>query len=589
MSLHLFLIIFYSCVYPPISGHGDVAPADFRTLSHAEESVFLLEHLHELSLRRYRPRAGQPTALVRQLLDLFGRLADACITPERYVAWAQRNWDAVAARCAPSEVADFVRMNAGGAAFDRDDDTDSDSDVLAFLKRLKVAVDNGKKKEKEMEMQARGAQSVAADSHVHANGSTNANGSSALPLSASPFDPLPLPPVASVSSSSSSFASDSDSIDSAADSAAAARSADTCATVTSTSGTGTGTGGDDNLDFESLEEAASQLELAHAFQTYQRIKDRESVMNFDDQIANATRLLRQCPRRVASVAPMSHVMVDEFQVRTCCEYSCLSFFGGGFVMKQQYFSLVLFCRPRLASHCRVNPPDSRSHSLSLSLSSPTHSFTRRTSTPRCSNSPLRCAPRTTTPTSSQSATPISPSLPFAARVRRTLNASCANSRRPKCTAARSVTGRRRVCACDAFGGADVCLVMISISSLVTSAISVQHCDSFFISRMHSCRSVFCSDFGRGAPSHSAQLAIGAVHSISRQIGRRQDKGQGRVTAALAARVRVRRRRIERALVGARRAECGALPTAATAQQQRQCGRVSFVRFRVVACERHGSQ
>jgi hypothetical protein len=297
--------------------HG--VPADFRTLSHAEESVFLLEHLHELSLRRYRPRAGQPTALVRQLLDLFGRLADACIAPERYVEWAQRNWDAVAARCAPNEVADFVRMHAGDAACDRDDDTDSDSDVLAFLKRLKVAVDNGKKKEKEKEMEAR----VAADSHVRANESTNANGSAAPPLPASPFEPLPLPPVASVSSSSSSIASDS--LPKAADAAAdtAATAAATSATDTGTSGTGSGD--DDHLDFESLEEAASQLELARAFQTYQRIKDRESVMNFDDQIANATRLLRQCPRRVASVAPMSHVMVDEFQVRTYeCVYSFLS-------------------------------------------------------------------------------------------------------------------------------------------------------------------------------------------------------------------------------------------------------------------------
>ena len=265
-------------------------PADFRTLSQAEESVFLLEHLHELSLRRYRPRAGQPTALVRQLLDLFGRLADACIAPERYVAWAQRNWDAVVAQSAPGEVAAFARLHADGVSLDCDNDTDKGIKDTASV--------------------------VASESNMRA-----VNGSAAPPhsppLPASPFESLPIPPVASFSSLASDSAPES--ANPAADTATAAAATEQIPDVAAADSSANSTSsnaGDGNLDLESLEEAASQLELARAFQKYQRIKDRESVMNFDDQIANATRLLRECPRRVASVAPMSHVMVDEFQVCT---------------------------------------------------------------------------------------------------------------------------------------------------------------------------------------------------------------------------------------------------------------------------------
>jgi hypothetical protein len=89
---------------------------DFRILSRAEEAVFLMHRLSQLRLEkyvsmdfpnfspifllrcsctlfariltRYKPLSGQPTALVRQMLDLFSRLRAAGITAEQYVAWA---------------------------------------------------------------------------------------------------------------------------------------------------------------------------------------------------------------------------------------------------------------------------------------------------------------------------------------------------------------------------------------------------------------------------------------------------------------------------------------------------------------------
>jgi superfamily I DNA/RNA helicase/CRISPR/Cas system-associated exonuclease Cas4 (RecB family) len=53
--------------------------------------------------------------------------------------------------------------------------------------------------------------------------------------------------------------------------------------------------------------------MARAFVDYQRMKEIENVMNFDDQIFYATRLLRECPRMVASAFPIRYLMVDEYQ------------------------------------------------------------------------------------------------------------------------------------------------------------------------------------------------------------------------------------------------------------------------------------
>jgi DNA helicase-2/ATP-dependent DNA helicase PcrA len=63
---------------------------DFQTVSRAEESVYLLHHLDKLELSRYAPHNGQPTALVKQLLDLFSRLRAAGVTVEKYTEWVTR-------------------------------------------------------------------------------------------------------------------------------------------------------------------------------------------------------------------------------------------------------------------------------------------------------------------------------------------------------------------------------------------------------------------------------------------------------------------------------------------------------------------
>ena len=62
---------------------------DFVTLSRAEEAVFLLHRLDALPLRQYAPLNGKPTALIRQMLDLFSRLRSANVTAEAYLSWAQ--------------------------------------------------------------------------------------------------------------------------------------------------------------------------------------------------------------------------------------------------------------------------------------------------------------------------------------------------------------------------------------------------------------------------------------------------------------------------------------------------------------------
>jgi ATP-dependent DNA helicase UvrD/PcrA len=60
-----------------------------RVCSEAEVRVFLREHLFELGLDRYAP-LGQPDRHLEALLKCFSRARDEDVTPEEYVAWAER-------------------------------------------------------------------------------------------------------------------------------------------------------------------------------------------------------------------------------------------------------------------------------------------------------------------------------------------------------------------------------------------------------------------------------------------------------------------------------------------------------------------
>ncbi|HET8569578.1 MAG TPA: ATP-dependent DNA helicase [Candidatus Limnocylindria bacterium] len=62
---------------------------ELRVLSPAEQAIFLRDRLFQLPLRRYRP-VGDPTAYVHALLDLFSRARDEDISPDAYVAYAER-------------------------------------------------------------------------------------------------------------------------------------------------------------------------------------------------------------------------------------------------------------------------------------------------------------------------------------------------------------------------------------------------------------------------------------------------------------------------------------------------------------------
>jgi DNA helicase-2/ATP-dependent DNA helicase PcrA len=74
-------------------------------LSRAEQIIFLREHLFELPLDRYRP-LGDPTRFLSALVTLISRLRDEDVTPEAYLAAAQRLADASAARPEDRELAE---------------------------------------------------------------------------------------------------------------------------------------------------------------------------------------------------------------------------------------------------------------------------------------------------------------------------------------------------------------------------------------------------------------------------------------------------------------------------------------------------
>jgi DNA helicase-2/ATP-dependent DNA helicase PcrA len=62
---------------------------DFDVLSRAEQVIFLGDHLFELPLVRYRP-LGDPTRHLQALITLVSRCKDEDISPEDYLACAQR-------------------------------------------------------------------------------------------------------------------------------------------------------------------------------------------------------------------------------------------------------------------------------------------------------------------------------------------------------------------------------------------------------------------------------------------------------------------------------------------------------------------
>ncbi len=64
-------------------------PSDVRVLSRPETVVFLREHLFELELDQYRP-LGDPTRFLDALATLFSRAKDEDVSPEAFMAHAER-------------------------------------------------------------------------------------------------------------------------------------------------------------------------------------------------------------------------------------------------------------------------------------------------------------------------------------------------------------------------------------------------------------------------------------------------------------------------------------------------------------------
>ncbi len=62
---------------------------DFRVLNRAEQVIFFRDHLFELPLDHYRP-LGDPTKHSRAILSLISRAKDEDVSPEEYLAFAER-------------------------------------------------------------------------------------------------------------------------------------------------------------------------------------------------------------------------------------------------------------------------------------------------------------------------------------------------------------------------------------------------------------------------------------------------------------------------------------------------------------------
>mgnify|MGYP000294833952 FL=1 len=62
---------------------------DFRILSRAEQVIFFREHLFDFPLDYYRP-LGDPTKYIEAMITLFSRAKDEDVSPEEYLAYAER-------------------------------------------------------------------------------------------------------------------------------------------------------------------------------------------------------------------------------------------------------------------------------------------------------------------------------------------------------------------------------------------------------------------------------------------------------------------------------------------------------------------
>src|SRR5262245_32953434 len=62
---------------------------DFRVLNRAEQVIFVRDRLFELPLEHYRP-LGDPTRHVQALITLISRCKDEDVSPEQYLAYAER-------------------------------------------------------------------------------------------------------------------------------------------------------------------------------------------------------------------------------------------------------------------------------------------------------------------------------------------------------------------------------------------------------------------------------------------------------------------------------------------------------------------
>lgn len=64
-------------------------PNDFQLLSDTEQMLMLREHIEDFDLDYYRPK-GNPTKFVQALISHFSRLKDEDITPQEYLAYAEK-------------------------------------------------------------------------------------------------------------------------------------------------------------------------------------------------------------------------------------------------------------------------------------------------------------------------------------------------------------------------------------------------------------------------------------------------------------------------------------------------------------------
>jgi len=78
---------------------------DFRVLNRAEQVIFFRDHLFELPLDYYRP-LGDPTKHIRAIIALISRAKDEDVSPEEYLAFAERLQKEAAAHPEDEELRD---------------------------------------------------------------------------------------------------------------------------------------------------------------------------------------------------------------------------------------------------------------------------------------------------------------------------------------------------------------------------------------------------------------------------------------------------------------------------------------------------